>query len=448
MVACRRIMHLLIMFQLRQLVRPVTSAITPSSIEAATTQQKLKLSGSIIRWSSSILYGNAPKQITRLQLGFCSALSPSLIWQSSVPSKRPISSSFVCHQKPNRYERFRVCIRSKQNDNINEVSSHDLLHVAKTTMEMLSSGRRSFNRTWSRMSPLLELIISASLQNCGNKHSMIPFKQQLRSIADVGCDHGLLSLSLASIAWTVSQSSRDGTEISNNSYPFLSKVIGSDLSSNALNAGGIHSLDKIYASLSRKSNENIEGEESQDSLIKIPVEFRIGSGLSTLQQGDADGVVLAGMGVNTMLEILFENDGLDRLGTNFLFLQPTNSRPRNLILLYDALQNGKQKWVLLDENIVFLDGRWYINSYFKKQHDNSSESKPIQFQLPGDLLKNKNVATYKSYMTHHIQWLERDYGIKARLDTNDERWMHHICSDKNYTYLAETSKWYHSNAHQ
>ena len=435
------------MFQFRQIVRPVTTVITRHLNEAAITQLRPPWS---VRMSSTILRGNTSHQLARLQLGFCSVLSPSLNWQSPVSSKRPISSSFISHQRLNRYERFRVCISSKQNGDINKISSHDLINVAKTTMEMLSSNRRSFNRTWARMSPLLELIVSASLQNCDHKTIEHSTTQQLRSIADVGCDHGLLSLSLASMAWSVSQSLSDDTGISNSSTEFLSKVIGSDLSSSALNAGGIQSLNKINASLLRKSkNDNVKV-ESQDAPIKIPVEFRVGSGLSTLQHGEADGIILAGMGVNTMLEILLEDNDLDRLGTNFLFLQPTNSRPRNLIMLYDALQIGRQRWELLDEHIVFLGGRWYINSYFKRQQNNLSETIPTKF--PGHLLKNKNDkglnATYKSYTKHHIQWLQRDYGIKTRLDTNDKRWLQHICDDESYNYLADTCKWYDPSTHQ
>jgi tRNA A22 N-methylase len=350
------------------------------------------------------------------------AVSPSFQWHT----KQSISSSAICNQHLNRYDRFRVSLKSKLQPNV-EDRAQDLMAVAKTTMEMLSSNRRAFNRTWARMCPLIELIVAAS-RDC---NSVNDDTTKLKSIADVGCDHGLLSLSLASMAaWSSSQS--------NTNTGFLTKVTGSDLSSNALRSGALLSLEKINDSISRMPKADDEGgiNNLQNSTIKLPIDFRLGSGLSTLQPGDACGVILAGMGVHTMIEILTGSNDLTMLDTNHLFLQPTNSRPRHLLMLYDALRD---KWRLMDENIVYLGGRWYINSYFKR----SVES---ERSFPGHFLMNNEgsssmKATYESYVRHHIQWLKKDHEKRGTIEVDDRKWLQYICN--NGANDDTVCDWYH-----
>jgi tRNA A22 N-methylase len=363
---------------------------------------------------------------------------------SHAPSNLPhVSSCRKRHQHQNRYERFRTCLKSKLQSSNGRGDAQDLMVVAKTTMEMLSSSRRSFNRTWARMSPLMDLVVSASMQ--GGEHVLkdetnIQSTARLRSIADIGCDHGLLSLSLASMAWSASQSLDVGT-----CSEFLSRVTGSDISSNALSSA-ILSLDKVNESLSRSAISDTSNKEDIDELgsIKLPIDFRVGNGLITLEPGEADGVILAGMGVHTMIEILMGSNALDVLGTNYLFLQPTNSRPRHLLLLYDALQNDGHQWELRDENIVFLGGRWYINSYFKRRQ----ACKTATTHYLGDFLSKDDIisrAAYESYVTHHINWLRQDYSSKAQLEIDDERWLNHVCKCNANAGWRDDCEWIRSN---
>jgi tRNA A22 N-methylase len=356
------------------------------------------------------------------------------------PTRRKISTTSVGHRHQNRYERFRTCLKAKLKPSNSQHGFQDLMAVAKTTMEMLSSSRRSFNRTWARMSPLIELVVLASMQDdervVNSKTNAHP--KAMRSIADIGCDHGLLTLSLASIAWSASQSFDASTD-----RECLSRVTGSDISSNAL-SNAILSLDKANESLSRRATS--DGSDKIDALgsIKLPIDFRVGNGLSTMRPGEADGVILSGMGVHTMIEILRNNE-LDSLGTNYLFLQPTNSRPRHLLMLYDALQNNGHHWRLRDEKIVFLGGRWYINSFF--QRGQAYETATTHF--PGDFLSNDDImsrTTCESYVTHHINWLRQDYKNKAQLEKDDERWLNHICKGNVNADRNDACEWYRSNA--
>ena len=376
-----------------------------------------------------------------MTMGFCHISYSHTCLKSPALSIRKVSSINNHKQTQNRYDRFRLCLKPKTHDTDPNESVHKLMEVAKSTMEVLSSNRRAFNRTWSRMSPLLELVVSTCSSDDDEElgFDTTPKTQsthKLRSIADVGCDHGLLSLSLASMAWSASQTHKEGKE-NNVDSVFLSKVTGTDLSPNALN-GALLSLDKINKTLSRMPTT------VEDDKITVSIDFRVGDGLEPLQIGEADGIILAGMGVHTMIEILTGSNALDRLGTNHLFLQPTNSRPRHLLMIYDALQSN-YKWQLMEEAIVFLGGRWYISSYFRRRQTNAMETASAQF--PGYFLTTKDSdgtrATYNAYVKHHIEWLKQDYtSRKGALEPEDVRWLEHFCNEKVYSKWKDACEWY------
>lgn len=263
---------------------------------------------------------------------------------------RSFSTRYKVVTNRNRYDRFRDCVRlAATNNNHGDVSlnspriatntcdvfrskeSDNMMAVAKCTMEMLSSNRRSFNRTWERFKPLIQLILHSCKSNKG-----------IKSIADVGCDHGMLTMSLACIAW-VNQFGVNDKENQQHlgSDEFLfSNVFGTDVSSQALKNGGIASLKRVNEALSKIESLN------NNSSIDLPINFRIGDGLDALRVDEADAVVIAGMGVHTMIDIMYGKaetsttilPPIDRVQTNYLFLQPTNSRPEHLIILYDCLQ--------------------------------------------------------------------------------------------------------------
>ena len=215
------------------------------------------------------------------------------------------------------------------------------------------------------------------------------------SIADIGCDHGLLTLGLA-------VSGR------------FQKVIGVDISERALSDGAIALYGQMLEDL--KKNDNSE-QLSTSSLF--PVEFCVGDGLSVLEPGQADVLCIAGMGVNTMMQILYPSQ-LNRVGCHSLILQPTNSRPRNLISLYDSLDDAG--WSVTNERIEFLSSRWYISALFTRHPDVPAAANSI----PGQFL-DKSEA-YRSFVQHHRQWIERD-SKNGIVDKNDRRWLEFIGQD-------------------
>jgi len=387
----------------------------------------------------------------------------------------------------------RTSLQRNQIESRNSASSttkDELMNVAKCSMEILSSNRRSFNRTWKRMSPLVEFVIDV----CSNSGEEVVVSKKGVSIADIGCDHGMLSLSIACMAGVVAQGNSS----------FVSKVVGADLSLQALENGALANFRRVNDVISRKNSvyklneilqhnnassfesmtENLASENEETRLIALnntlPIEFRIGDGLGSLRIGEADGVILAGMGVHTMVDILLGlahgysasaeqkislgvdetlrseyycgNLPLDRLRTNYLFLQPTNSRPRHLLLLYDRLhKNGS--WVLKDEKIVFVGGRWYISSLLERQHrskvdrisglmsePNSSES---SFRFPGYFLNDQCDGVYKSYVLHHLNWLKRDFERRdGLLEDDDQRWIQYLLSGENKETWKSAASWF------
>lgn len=406
--------------------------------------------------------------------------------------------------KTNRYDRFRGCLfmAASKRTSLNHIESRnpassstkdELMNVAKCSMEILSSNRRSFNRTWTRMSPLVEFVIDV----CSNAGEEVVGNKKGFSIADIGCDHGILSLSIACMAGVVAQG--------NGQSSFVSKVVGADLSLQALENGALANFRRVNDVMSRKNGdyelneilqhtnanslesmtENFALENEETGLITLnntlPIEFRIGDGLGSLQIGEADGVILAGMGVHTMVDILFGmapgysagaeqkislgvdetlrseyfcgDLPLDRLRTNYLFLQPTNSRPRHLLLLYDRLhKNGS--WVLKDEKIVFVGGHWYISLLLERQHGskvdrisgglmselNSSES---SFRFPGYFLNDQCDDVYKSYVLHHLNWLKQDFERRdGLLEDNDQRWVQYLLSGENKETWKSAVSWF------
>jgi len=325
-----------------------------------------------------------------------------------------------------------------------------LMEVGKCTMEVISANRRAFNRTWKRMSPMIDLIVSACNRETigGNENSSTNFQpRRVSSIADVGCDHGMLALSLTSMAWAVAQQQNNDGGKENQSdddrkINFFSKVTGADVSDLALN-GSFVSLEKVTDAMLRRV---LNGDDRSRSDVTLPIEFRLGSGLEPLQSGEADAVVLAGMGVHTMLNILLGEERsdeapADKVQTKYIFLQPTNSRPQHMVMMYDQLhQSG---WVLRDERIAFLGGRWYINTFFERGCDNNDQLQlENPYRFPGHCLSNDN-EVYDTYVKHHLRWLNEDYERpKFVFDEEDRRWMEYIISSKENERWRSFASWY------
>ncbi|KAL3943037.1 MAG: hypothetical protein SGBAC_002855 [Bacillariaceae sp.] len=304
-------------------------------------------------------------------------------------------------------QRFSKAVTSiNQDDDIADEEEQQRIR-AYDAFSMLARTKKS----WQRLGHLVELaadhtVINSDSESIGMNSS--------RSIADVGTDHGLLAMSFA-------LSGR------------YERVLGVDVSEQALQNGALSLLNKVNEvseqQLKDDSNDNVIGEAT------IPVRFRVSDGFVSIEEGEADTICIAGMGVNTMIKILSMSSDdtatthLDRIQCQQLLLQPTNSRPSNLIRLYECLQHSG--WRLVDERIEELSKRWYVSSCFQrieKDVDRVNPNTPTKTELPTSKLlrlekDDPMYPAFQKYVAHHCQWIERDVKARGTVKETDEIWL-------------------------
>ncbi|MBQ9437925.1 MAG: SAM-dependent methyltransferase [Lachnospiraceae bacterium] len=133
------------------------------------------------------------------------------------------------------------------------------------------------------------------------------------TVADVGCDHGWLSIYLV---W----------------MGISPKAVAMDLRKGPLSAAKAHVSDYGLGS---------------------QIDIRLSNGLQALEPGEAQTILLAGMGGRLMLEIL--KAGWEKLmGAEELILQPQSDIP----LVRSFLRLGR--FPLLSEDILLEDGKYYF----------------------------------------------------------------------------------------
>jgi tRNA A22 N-methylase len=156
--------------------------------------------------------------------------------------------------------------------------------------------------------------------------------------------------------------------------------------------------------------------------------FRISNGLQNVNDGEADVVCIAGMGVYTMIDILLakniEKDPsrevqlmLDKLGTQRLLLQPTNSKPRLLMHLYSSLYD--MGWTATTERIDFSSSRWYISIAFER-----SNRSHVKVPIPGTTLATSDAFDEAcKWISHHRNWIRADTSKAGFTNRDDKLWL-------------------------
>jgi tRNA A22 N-methylase len=240
-------------------------------------------------------------------------------------------------------------------------------------------------RSWQRLKDVVDLALSSDTQ--------------IKSVADIGTDHGLLAAALA-------LSGR------------FERVLGVDASERALQDGALTLNEEILEYRREKQIRN-----------HFALDFRHGDGLKVVQHGEADVVCIAGMGVHTMLEIVSATEVgkdlslLDSIGCSKLVLQPTNCRPRNLIMLYDSIRRDFG-WQVEDERIEYLSSRWYFSTSFVRPDQHSSVHSNVKL-LPGMKLaeSDQSDSVFQAYVEHHCAWLRKDKQVAGQLRGGEEGWL-------------------------
>lgn len=168
-------------------------------------------------------------------------------------------------------------------------------------------------------------------------------------VADVGCDHGLLSIYLYQ-------------------NKLCKSVIASDINDNALSS----------------AIKNI-------SLLKLPIKTFVSDGIKNLSLDLFDTLVISGMGTNTILHILEDENRLIKVKK--IILQSNNEHS----VLRRKL--NKKGYYLSDESVIFEKGKYYITMLFT-YNKKINTIKEIKYGLLKDdkrdyyqylIISNKNI---------------------------------------------------------
>lgn len=178
--------------------------------------------------------------------------------------------------------------------------------------------------------------------------SLIPLKSK---VIDIGCDHGLLDIYLTL--------NRKCT------------CTASDINENCLN----------------QARENIKKFGLTNS-IKV----QLSDGLNDVEYDSSDYIVIAGMGTNTILEILE-----DTTADNLIIQSNTD-----LIELREELSDY---FYIEDEKIIKERGIYYVIMKFKRGKNRYNDSDYII----GPIIKNKNNDIYKEYKEELLDKYEKIY---------------------------------------
>ena len=267
-------------------------------------------------------------------------------------------------------------------------SEHDQVRLAREAIDSLAVT----GKTWKRLGPVVSLATSAHATTCTTTAS----PTGLGTVADIGCDHGLLTFGLAATGR-------------------FKRVIGVDVSQQALQHGGWALVDKEHL--------------DNNDIIKSKIEFVLGNGLQPIVNQQVDTICMAGLGFRTM-QLITEPAELDRVACQQIVVQPTNSRPHQLLQLYNHLAENCGFFVE-KEHISFLSNRWYISTAFRRSTAPSTlavkDTTARPTVLPGSLLERSDDAEqrriYSSYVEHHIAWLRKDNLSKKTVDPHHQIWL-------------------------
>jgi len=167
-------------------------------------------------------------------------------------------------------------------------------------------------------------------------------------------------------------------------------LLGIDVSPNALQHG-----KDIVSTIPQSESDNEH----------LSISFIEGDGLRPLSasaQSMSDAVVtISGMGVSTMKKIL-NKESVEALPISSIILQPTNSKPRNILTIYDHLRELEFQPAV--ENIGYYSGRFYITTTFipaveKLKKDGLGENVEV-----GD---DESAKTFKKYFEFHEEWMRQ-----------------------------------------
>lgn len=185
-----------------------------------------------------------------------------------------------------------------------------------------------------------------------------------RTAADVGCDHGYVAMELVEKG-------------------IVRQMIAMDVRKGPL----------------ARAEENVRQRQ-----LQARIACRLSDGLEALSPGEADSIIIAGLGGPLMIHIL-ERGSNHRLGTEALVLQPQSDIPAVRRYLH------RIDYEIVKESMVFEDEKYYVIMKGKPQTDRLAWN-AVEYQYGRDLLRQRSPILY--------QYLKKEYqqmaGLRTRLE--------------------------------
>ncbi len=185
--------------------------------------------------------------------------------------------------------------------------------------------------------------------------ALVKFVDKEDSLADVGCDHGLLSIYLVE-------------------NKLCKNVIASDINPNALN----------------NAKENIKKR-------KLNIKTYLSDGIDDIPLEGINGLIISGMGATTINHILANDYALQNI--NKLIIQSNNDWQ----MLRECM--NITGYYLEDEEYTFDKGKWYVTNLFVKSSKKNSK-KELEFGY----LNNKD---YINYLIQHYKTINKKIPITS-----------------------------------
>ena len=234
-----------------------------------------------------------------------------------------------------------------------------------------------------------------SLSGISKKQRFDSIKELISSnaevVADIGCDHGLLALSIAA------------------DYSNVHKVYAIDISPLALDGARKNTLLRSI-SVQQKMNI-IEG----DGLNAI------------VSDQNVDTVICAGMGTSTAREICNHNH-LDNVNCDTVILQPWPPHILPVVKLYQHFINTK-KWIIDDQRIIQSGHYQHLTTKFIRSNNgiiNDNNNSLLMWPLTQRLLINNAEHSIESkviidYLRNQNNNFFRVKKAKSKVDDNNDK---------------------------
>lgn len=168
---------------------------------------------------------------------------------------------------------------------------------------------------------------------------------------------------------------------------------------------------KAIASDVRKGPCEVAMKNIRQNGLEDKIEVRLGSGFATVQPGECDCAVIAGMGGNLMLDLFREGEAVLK-SLKQLIVQPQNALERIRKYFYE------EGYEIGQEQLVYDEGKFY--TVFSVAYTGVRQEKERIYQYIGEYLICKQDPLLVPYLDKEIRRLSR---ILTQTEQEDARWL-------------------------